>query len=365
MRHIGKILLLLSICLRCITADFVAAEGSNTVLVTVKLVKNPAAPVNIPYTIEFPKSCTLCTVVHDQAYERQNLRETILAIRIPTSTPVDVHIYTEAAIYSRVLLETVDLPFQKNTEGLAFTIPSQIADRVNSGEFQTHLYWRGVELRFEHADPERRAGDYAEGDFPVIQRHAADNLEFGLLEAIRELGLDSYVDDENLGRLFLMGFDTNFPHGHRDSPPHFHLVLWLPNYKAMGSLVPHLYLTSSGLISHSEVGMIGWDESDPRAFDYHANQTYTSNDMLGRPVFSLTITKEGWLNLARFDGSLCTLRPVKEGFDSGVRVSCPSFPMQEIQITDNIDDGTMSEWINGKIEAIIHYDKDTGTLLYR
>ncbi len=33
-------------------------------------------------------------------------------------------------------------------------------------------------LRFEHADPARRAGDYATGLFPTVQRAAANVLEF-------------------------------------------------------------------------------------------------------------------------------------------------------------------------------------------
>jgi hypothetical protein len=55
-----------------------------------------------------------------------------------------------------------------------------------------------------------------------------------------------------------MGFDTNSPHGHQDFPLHFHLVLWLPNYRGNGSLIPHLYLNPQGLISNSLVGMYGW-----------------------------------------------------------------------------------------------------------
>jgi hypothetical protein len=152
----------------------------------------------------------------------------------------------------------MDLQFQQDPKRLSFTLPSQIADRVNPGEFQSHLYWPGVELRLEHADPARRAGDYSTGEFPTVQRQAASNLEFGLLEAIRRLGLDHDVDDQNLGRLFLMGFDTNYPHGHHDSPPHFHLALWLSDYRAYGSLIPHFYLTSEGLIKNSVVTPYPW-----------------------------------------------------------------------------------------------------------
>jgi hypothetical protein len=338
------------------------AYAEDTVLVTLKLVKTATAPANVPTTIHFAAACAACKTVDNPAYARHNSRETILAMRIPTSTALELNVETNATAFDRVVLETVDLPFAHTPTGLRFTLPSQIADRPDSGEFQTHLYWPGVELRFEHADPARRAGDYTTGEFPVVQRQAAANLEFGLLEAIRKLGLDHYVDSQNLGRLFLMGFDTNYPHGHLDSPPHFHFALWLPNYRGTGSLIPHLYLTPQGLISHSLVGAAG-GASELNNIDFTANQRFTAADMLGRPVYSLTITSEGWLDFKRSDGSQCTLRPVANGFQSGVHINCPSFPDETIQVQDDLKAGEIKESINGKVSSIYHYDTSTGALL--
>ncbi|HUA99802.1 MAG TPA: hypothetical protein VMA34_15825 [Terracidiphilus sp.] len=135
----------------------------------------------------------------------------------------------------------------------------------------------------------------------------------------------------------------------------------IPN---IGSMAPHLYLTDAGLISHSEVGIPGWSKDDSSAFDFRAGQTFTSVDMLGRPIFSLAVTKEGWLNIARFDGALCTLRPVAEGFDSGARIRGPSFPEKDIEVDDEIEEGVIRESISGKIAAVFHYDKDSGAPLH-
>lgn len=336
------------------------ASADDTVLVTLKLVKTPNAPTNVPIAIEFPPACKTCQEVHDSAYARQNTREVILAMRVPRSTPVNLLVKTEGSAFRRVVLEMTDLKFESTSNGLHFTLPSQIADRVNSGEFQTHLYWPGVELRMEHADPKRRAGDYSTGEFPTLERQAATNLEFGLLEAIRRLGLDHYVDDQNLGRLFLMGFDTNFPHGHHDSPPHFHLALWLPNYRGGASLIPHFYLTAKGVISNSIVTPYDWPI---KTAEYKTNEPFTAVDMLTRPVYSMTITPEGWLNFARFDGQQCLLHPIAEGFDSGVIVSCSDFASLSIKVDDDIDAGEIREFIDGKISEVFRYDHDTGALL--
>jgi hypothetical protein len=81
------------------------------------------------------------------------------------------------------------------------------------------------------------------------------------------------------------------------------------------------------------------------------------------PVHSLTITPEGWSNIARFDGMQRSLQPLKKGFDSGVRVSCPNFSTLSIQVDDDIQAGEIRESIDGKKPQVIHYDPDTGALL--
>ncbi len=350
-------LLIVALLLLSLTPAALCEEG---VLVTLKLTKTDNAPAAVATKIGFSSACTTCSVVDDQAYARQNAREVILAIRIPRSQPIDLKIATDTSAFRRVTLETVDLPFSKDFGNLRFIVPAQIADRVNSGEFQTHLYWPGIELRLEHGDPTRRAGDYATGDFPSLQRQAASNLEFGLLEAIKRLGLDHYVDDQNLGKLFIMGFDTNFPHGHHDSPAHFHLALWLPNYRGGGSLIPHFYLSPKGRIVNSLVMPYDWPL---KAAEYKAGEPFTASDMLTRPVYSMTITPEGWLNLTRFDGQKCSLKPIGDGFDSGIEIRCPSFPPMSIKVEDDIEHGQIREVIDGRRTQVFHYDPDTGAAL--
>ena len=85
--------------------------------------------------------------------------------------------------------------------------------------------------------------------------------------------------------------------------------------------------------------------------------------MLTRPVYSMTITPEGWLNFARFDGQQCLLHPIAEGFDSGVIVSCSDFASLSIKVDDDIDAGEIREFIDGKISEVFRYDHDTGALL--
>ena len=64
-------------------------------------------------------------------------------------------------------------------------LPPVPADAVTAGEVATHIVEPGMVLRFEHADPARRAGDYAGGRFPAVERAAAELLHNPLIERIR------------------------------------------------------------------------------------------------------------------------------------------------------------------------------------
>jgi len=140
-----------------------------------------------------------------------------------------------------------------------------------------------------------------------------------------------------------------------------HLALWLPNYHATGSVIPHLYLTAEGLLSHVQVGIYRGGLNG--GVDYKRGDRFGAVDDLGRPVYSLTITPEGWLNFARFDGVACTLVRIGHGFDAGVQVSCPVFPPVSVRVEDDLQQGEIREWIDGKPVAIFRYDSDSGMLL--
>ena len=300
-----------------------------------------------------------CEVVHDEAFEKQNARQVVLAIRIPRATILPLAVKVNSSTIRRVLLEGTDLAFTSEPDGLSFTLPAQAEDRLNSGEFQTHIFWPGIDLRFEHADPERRSGRYAGGRWPAVERKAAANLEFAQREAVRMLGLDSYVASQNIGTIDLMGFDTNYPHGHEDWPPHMHMILWWPTPKGTGSLVGHYYINPQGLLSDTIVGPIG-------AIGVQAvfpiGKTFIDTDINGDGVYSHTVTREGWLRLGRVGGSECLISPAGPGFQEGAIVECPGFASRSVRVEDNVDSGVLHAWVNESEESY-RYDVDSGNLL--
>jgi hypothetical protein len=219
-----------------------------TTIVGVKLIKTAAQPSRPAFQVHLPADCPDCTVISDPAFSGENPREIYFHLRVPTDAPVIRHIRVAVAgiAISSVIVEKNRIPFTVSDGEVVFDLPVVPRPRSSTVEAQTSLESPGIVLRIEHAFPDRRAGKYATGDFPVVQRAAALNLEFGLREAIRYLKLDREVVDHGLGKIHLMGFDTNNPLGHEDYPPHIHLILRWPHFA--GSQAPHYYIGNQGLL---------------------------------------------------------------------------------------------------------------------
>jgi len=344
--------------------DVAPAATQGTLLITLKLAKQPDHPATIPYTIALPQSCSSCQIVTDITYLAQNPREIDFAVRVPTSTALPMSVRTDPSAVRRVLLEGTDLDFTRTADGIQFNLPAQTTDRINSAEFHTHIVYPGLDVRFEHADPERKAGYYANIPFPTLQRQAAANIEFAQREAVFMLGLNTYVADQQIGNILLMGFDTNDPHGHTDAPPHMHMHMRWP--QRGGTQIGHFYINDHGLLTENRVGVQGWNNGHIKPF--LPGESFTTYDLRAKGVYTHTITKEGWLNLGRPGGSECHIRPAVagRGFDQDALVECPGFAQRRVSVRDNIATGTLTVTIEdtqGQRSEVYHYDTDTGLLL--
>ena len=88
----------------------------------------------------------------------------------------------------------------------------------------SHLPNRGaVALSIAHHRADRAAGPYAGIPFPTNAIAAIGNFAFGVREALARLGFDN-KDSLSGGTIWIGTFDSNFPGGHTDFPPHFHII---------------------------------------------------------------------------------------------------------------------------------------------
>jgi hypothetical protein len=356
---------------RCgIWLALVGATGFATVtpastIVGVKLLKATRGTEAQPIQIQLPKECSDCSVMHGPFYEGQNAREVFFYLKVPVAKAqiANVKVIIGDLKVRAVIVEKASLQFHRNGNEINFDLPVMPRERSSTLEVQTNLNWPGVTVRVEHAFQDRRGGKYETGTWPVIERQAALNLEFGLREAIRALRLDQEICKRSLGRIHLMGFDTNFPLGHEDFPPHIHMILRWPHFA--GSQAPHFYLSNKGLLEGDVQVTIDGLPQIAKTFFSHGTPV-PAVDYLGETVYETVDNADGTLTLQRPGVGTCTLRPLKmgdQGFASGSKITCSTGQSSSVIATDDTEEGILRVSVDAKPSEIYRYDPDTAVLL--
>ena len=303
-------------------------------------------------------TCRTCVQQHDPAFERFNARESVLQIEVPKARSLELAFEVSSRQSQRVILNDMDLPLRRDGSRLIVALPPLNEGAIWAPALETDIVETGMVLRIEHADLARRAGAYADGRFPELERRAADNLTFAMREVIRRMDLGERVAQEETGLIMVMGFDTNFPAGHTDAPPHVHMHLRWPNN--VGSQIAHYYLDERGLLTENKVGIRAFGVPQLR---FGRGERFATTDNRGQQVYAHTITSEGFLLIDRpSDGASCLLSPNGAGFQDGVRLDCGPLGAADIAVDNNFAEGLMVAR-TGEIEEKFRYDTGTGRLL--
>ncbi|WP_216637083.1 hypothetical protein V3I01_04635 [Sphingomonas sp. gentR] len=305
-----------------------------------------------------PATCPACAPVTDAYWNADNRLETVVALIVPWRRTLELGFDGAAENIRRVLLESGKIGFRREGSRLIVALPPLDHDAITAGEVATHIVEPGMVLRFEHADPARRAGAYASGAFPALQRDAANTLEFAQREVVRRLKLGEEVERRGIGRIQIMGFDTNAPHGHVDAPPHMHMHLRWPG--GAGTHIGHYYIGADGLLTHNMVGIKGMGAPD-RRFD--RGQTFTTIGADDHPAYSYRITEQGWLEIGRAGEAPCVISPLgRRGFADGAHVRCPGTADAPITVHDDLARGVLTV-TTGRVVETFRYATDNGALL--
>lgn len=352
---------LLGVMLYAADAGSATAQGAGDGYVTALLKFVPEHGLPSEGAVRFDAgSCPACKQLHDPAFERHNALESVLQFRLPRERALELTFEVSPKQARRVILNDADLPLSFANGKLTVRIPPLKSDAIWAPALETDIAETGTVLRVETADPLRRGGAYATGRFPELERRAADNLTFALREVIRRLGLGEAVERDHVGTIMVMGFDTNFPAGHEDAPPHVHMHLRWPNN--VGTQIGHYYIDSNGLLTENKVGVRAIGAPQRR---FPRGQTFTTIDNRGRDVYANTITQEGWLTVERPEVGACLLRPSGTGgFESGVAIDCSGLGSTSVLVSIDLAGGVITVRTGDIIEHF-HYDIDTGQLLTR
>ncbi|TCM04711.1 hypothetical protein [Sphingomonas sp. PP-CC-3G-468] len=344
-----------AVALACLPVVATGASAEGDVRVVLKFVKRDGRTPAIRFD---PVSCPACRVLDEPLFAADNPRETVIALRVPRMRTIELTFDGQPGTISQVLLEAGDLAFRHDGGRIVVPLPPLTHDAITAAEVATHIVEPGMVLRFEHADPARRAGAYATGAFPERERRAADVLEFAQREVVRTLGLGEEALRRGWGTIQIMGFDTNAPHGHVDAPPHIHMHLRWPG--DTGTQIGHYYLDASGLLSHNVVGVKGLGMPDRR---FGRGETFTTIAPDGSTAYTHRITDRGWLEIADGGGRTCTIRPASGiGFAEGAIVACPNDREQPITVRDDLKTGILTVTTGAAVETF-RYTPATGLLL--
>ncbi len=302
-------------------------------------------------------SCVACSPITTAGYNADNPKEVLVAVNVPRLRSLELAFTGGPSDVKRVRIEGGDVPFHYEKGRWVVQVPPLASEAVTAGEYALHIVEPGMVPRLEHADPVRRAGDYRAGDFPALQRRAADTLEFAQRQVLRTLGLGVQAEQEHLGTIEIMGFDTNDPHGHTDSPPHVHMHLRWPNNT--GTQIGHYYLDENGLLLLNRMGPKGLGFT---ARDYGKGETATSIAPDGKGLYAHTITREGWLQLGRAGVTPCLIKPLGQGgFETGALIQCPGLAPISLRVNNDLKLGKVTVQTDDVTE-VFRYALDTGAL---
>ncbi len=329
---------------------------------------------SVRWSVVFPTSCTTCGLISNRFTDGQDSKEFYFHFRAPTTlqSVVGVKIKVDPSQVRAVVVGRSRVPFVRVADGIKFDAPLVDPalealpwyDSDDATETYTYIETPGVQIRIEHADIERRRGRYATGPWPEVEHQAALNLEFAAREAIRALGLDRRVDEQGIGTIRVMGFDTNFPTqgpavAHEDAPPHWHIfVVWSQRPKSRETA--HFYIRPDGLLANDTVA----DDVTLKVVDYKPGETHQTLFPDGSGVlYTDMITPDGVFVIGTLEKT-CRLTPIGKGFDSGVNVSCDKYPhARRVYARDDTKSGVLRVFINDDLREEYTYDADTEMLL--
>lgn len=134
-----------------------------------------------------------------------------------------------------------------------------------------------------------QAGPYRAYPYPVNEARAVDNFVFALREGFRRIGFDRKEAMD--GSIWLGGFDSHYPNGHTDFPPHFHVIANARD----GQQVSHFYVdrTDGRIIDDHMQDMSRVMDVWDRVFVHARGAEWPMYDNKGLVAFRLKILEDG------------------------------------------------------------------------
>lgn len=158
--------------------------------------------------------------------------------------------------------------------------------------FTTVLPQQGaVSMGIFHNIPGLQAGEYRGKPYPKNEIQAQLNFLFAAREMMRDFGFTD--SPERLGGVLnLYGFETNYPNGHVDAPPHFHIMTMWNSWKNVQAC--HFILDEKGKILCNDHYVVeNGTRNSEKSLKFQTGESVSLTDRSGDVCFTLTMLKDG------------------------------------------------------------------------
>ena len=347
------------------TVPVIAPEG---VRCGAKLVKADLEPAAVQPEVRVLEKASHWRLLREEAWTGVNAREFYFTLQADGNLPPPaVEVRWPGVHVERVL--GADGAVQRDGDRVRFKMrkgraPTSVKTSLDDGFIHMAVF---------HNWEARRAGLYRAGPWPANAIQAQLNFLFAAREVCRAMGYAHGADPGFTGDIRLYGFESNFPNGHEDHPPHFHIMLAWPGW--LNTQAAHFRLDPDGRILRNELQADDGRKVSRR--DFAPGDVCPMRDRNGKVGFELIVTEGGRGVIMRraAGGPEYRLGPdAKSGsainaVEVSRRQSTASDwePLCRVRATDDAARGEMNIRVRaaGGVEQkeTICYDPDTGQLL--
>ncbi|MDO5581980.1 MAG: hypothetical protein Q4G69_12695 [Planctomycetia bacterium] len=346
-------------------------KGKNsTTRYAAKIVRKTLAPEGDPLTeptLRFPDDKTSWKIVKGDAFTGNNRHEYFFTIEADSQKLPAPKI---ELIWPGVEIAKVfgaRGPFQKIPDGISFT-PSGSRVPTHVG---TSFQYGAVRMQIMDNWFIRKTGPYRSRPWPANAIRAQINYLFAAREMCRAMGFTQSEDPGFNGYITLYGFETNYPNGHVDCPPHFHIMLAWKDWT--GTNAGHFLLDEEGKILVNNLQR--YVDGKFKGFPFKPGESAPFYDADGKVGFETEILPDGSGVIMRRDKKSPEYL-IRAGKDSAMKsidllsrksADQPWTFISNTAADDNRDKAVLrikTTSADGKInEEIYPYDIDTGKIL--
>jgi hypothetical protein len=323
-----------------------------------RVVRRPADERDLtPPLLRVPAGCRLITEGYYAAVSPAEYYVHLAG----TAANVELEITWPGHEIEAVVSHRQRLPLQREGQRIACAVPLH-ADTLRAArstlEVWSHFNEPDLAIRVEHNHRDRRAGPYAAAPWNATAPDASLGFIFAAREMLRDWGLHHALAAAGLGRISLMGYESNLPL-HEDAPPHWHLIFYWPGIS--GTQVPHLYLDNRGHI----VENLATTHDRPERQILKADQPMNIVDREGQVQLVITLRRDGGIDVGpRDEPARYALVPDSGAGGFSVHVLKGGQPLSRVWARDDVDAGLLQivrEGSGGQSNSERHaYDPLTG-----